>query len=216
MLPEVPNESLDQMERRRRFLSEAFHAFHQPLTALHCGLELSLLKQRSEEEYRHRIEDALQHAGAVLELNKALRELAESTDPGENFGCIELSSLLSGLAEELTLIAEARQVHVKLTCPEDVSVGADPEKVTRHLGNIASVVLNQLEPGGTLHIKVETGEGVVLTVSGKGNQRDGTDGSIQEKISAIRVDAACSYIWALGGEFHKTRTGFRLSLNPLQ
>lgn len=216
MLPEVSDESLEKVERRRQFLSEAFHAFHQPLTALHCGLELSLLKQRSEEEYRQRIADALQHAGAVLELNKALRELAESTDAGENFGRVELAQLLSNLTEQLTVIAEARQVHVKLTCPEDVSVGADPEKFTRHIGNIACVVLNQFEPGGTLHIKVDTGENIVLSVSGKGSRRGGIDNCVQQKLSAIRLDAACSYVWALGGEFHKTRTGFTLSLNPLQ
>jgi hypothetical protein len=70
-------------EQRRRFISEAFHSFHQPLTGLHCGLEIALQKPRTDEEYRGRIADALQNASAILKLNAALRQLVDATDPGE-------------------------------------------------------------------------------------------------------------------------------------
>src|SRR3954465_7105400 len=102
------------VEERRKFLSEAFHTFHQPLTGLHCGLELALQKQRTIEEYRERISDALEHAGAILKLNKALRELVDAADPGERFGTVALAPLLAQLAEELALVADPASVNIEV------------------------------------------------------------------------------------------------------
>ncbi len=215
MLPENPNIA-KQIESRRGFVSEAFHAFHQPLTALHCGLELSLLKQRSEEEYRQRIEDALLNAGSVLHLNKAVRELVEATDPGENLQTIDLPIVLPALAEKIAVVAEASVVRPKISCPERVSIIADPTKLGVHVGNLASILIRALEPGGNLELKVNAdGATAVITIVGKGKQRPTDEANVQRKLDSIRADAACSYFWTLGGEFRRTRSSFTIRLPRL-
>lgn len=217
MLPENSSQTPKQLEARRESISEAFHSFNQPLTALHCGLELCLLKERTGEEYRQRIEDALGNAGTVLQLSKAVRELVEAVDPGEELQPVGLQPLLSTLSEELTVVAEAAVVVLKSSCPDDVAVMADPEKLARHLGNLASIVIRTLEPGGQLQLGALTeGSHVVIAIAGKGKQRDVCDDDLQKKLDAIRVDAASSYAWTLGGEFRKDRSNFTIRLDALK
>ena len=217
MLPENSSQTPKQLEARRESISEAFHSFNQPLTALHCGLELCLLKERTGEEYRERIEDALGNAGTVLQLSKAVRELVEAVDPGEELQPVGLQPLLSTLSEELSVVAEAAVVVLKSSCPNDVAVMADPEKLARHLGNLASIVIRTLEPGGLLQLGALTeGSHVVIAIAGKGKQRDLSDDDLQKKLDAIRVDAAFSYVWTLGGEFRKDRSNFTIRFDALK
>ncbi len=211
MSPETLNKSAKHLESRRKFISEAFHAFHQPLTALHCGIELSLLKPRTEDEYRQRLEDALQNAGSVLQLNKLLRELVEAADPGENFGRVQLYPPLSRLVEELAFVTEAELVELKFSCPENISVEADPDKLMRHFADLANVVIAATEPGGAVHLKVQVeGSRALITFAAKGVHRECREDT---KLNAIRIDAACSYIWTIGGDFKKSKTGFSVGLD---
>jgi len=215
--PKSSNGSTKQLESRRQFLSEAFHSFHQPLTALHCGLELSLLKQRSEQEYRQRIAEALQHAGTVLQLNKALRELAEATDPGENIGRIELRPVLTQLADELALVADAAQVLLKFNCPEELFVSADAEKFSRHIGTLANLIISDLEPESTCVFQGHRDErGIVVELLGEGIHRKNVEDGPEHKLRSIRTDAACSYVWTIGGDLMSTPSGFRITLPALQ
>jgi len=202
----------NRVEERRRFISEAFHSFHQPLTALHCGLELTLLKNRAENEYRNRAEEALSHAGAVLELNKAVRELVESADPGENCGRVELKPLLDQLISELTIPAEAAMVSVGLECPDFTCVRADGLKLAQNIGNLASQLIRSAEPGGSIRLRVRDGAQVTLEMILKAKSRSHDEDGLQAKLDHIRVDSACSYIWTLGGDFRKTKTGYSISL----
>ncbi len=84
-------------ERRREYLSEAFHSLSQPLTALQCGLELAVAVPRSQKEYERRIGEGLQSTGSLREMMSALRELVEAEDPGEDAREIKLSEVLSSL-----------------------------------------------------------------------------------------------------------------------
>lgn len=209
----VSKSQFPHAEHRRKFISEAFHAFHQPLTSLHCGLELSLLKQRTGEEYRERLANALTNASAILELNQALRELVEANDPGEGVGVVELKSFTGQLAEEVTYTAEASLVAVRTVFPSEVSIKADSRKLKLYLGNLASSLVCSLEPGGALRFVVERHDKqVVISIECDGKRRKQRDNDLRQKLDLIRADAACSYTWTLGGEFKKTKTGFTLLL----
>lgn len=218
-MPEVKlmnKPSPKHVEDRRSFISDAFHSFHQPLTALHCGLELSLLKQRDAADYQKRLHDALVSAGAILQLNKALRELVEATDPGENFGPVELKPLLSKLAEELSYAADPGLVAVRMSCPSHVFVGADPNQLLRHLGNLGSILIRPAELGSTLQIKAHCDETLaLLKFNLDGVRRECAEKDLPAKLEQMRFDAACSYMWTIGAEFRKTKRGFAIALPTL-
>jgi len=217
LLPDHLSQTAKRVEARRGYISEAFHSFNQPLTALHCGLELCLLKERSPEEYRERIADALENAGTVLQLSKAVRELVEAVDPGEELQSVELQPALTALSDELAIVAEAAVVGLKLSCQQGVAVFVDPSKLTRHLGNLGSIIIRALEPGGTVQLGVEAGaEYVAIEIAGKGKQRADVDNGLQSKIDTIRIDAANSYAWTLGGEFSKGQNSFMIRLAALK
>lgn len=205
------------VEDRRRFFSEAFHSFNQPLTSLHCGLELILIKPRSEEEYRARTQDALLHAGAILELNTAVRALAESIDPGEKFGRMEMEPFVRQLASDLTVVGETAMVSVKFECNENLSVEADPLKLARNIGNLGSQLIHSAAPGASLALVVRHKNGMAeIAVILEGNRREiEEDGLLQSRLDQIRRDTACSYTWTLGGEFCQTKKGFVISLPAL-
>jgi len=56
---------------------------------------------------------------------------------------------------------------------------------------------------------------VSIALTGKGRQRRDVENGLQYKMDAIRIDAACSYAWTLGGEFTKGDSSFTLRLNAL-
>jgi hypothetical protein len=187
---------------RRRALSEAFHSFHQPLTSLHCGLEIALLKDRTSGEYRERVQDALVHAGTILRLNKALRELVEASDPGERFGSVNARALLGQVIEDVQVVAEPALVAVVLGSVPDVSLKADPLKITRILGQTIAYRVTDLNPGSSLKINSQVlASRLALKIVSEGKLRESRpENDIETKLRAIALDAADAYIQTIGGE----------------
>ncbi|HWR16304.1 MAG TPA: hypothetical protein VN577_15855 [Terriglobales bacterium] len=210
----MPRTSTDHTRERRKAMSEAFHSFHQPLTGLHCGLELALIKANSHDEYRERVEDALARAGTVMELTQAIRELAESTDPGERFGTVDLAPLLAQLVDELSsFAAEQADVRVLLTEMGPAYISADPAKLMRSLGNLIVPLIARLHRGSAIEIramKQESDAVIVVEWKGSGRAQDGAD--TDSKAREIRCDAARSYIWTLGGEIAKGESRLEVRL----
>lgn len=203
-----------QLEERRRAISEAFHSFHQPLTSLHCGLEITLLKPRSEAEYRSRLQDALIHAGAILRLNKVLRELVEAGDPGEQFGIVSLGPLLRQMADDVAYIAEPALVKIAVGKVVDVQIRADQTKLLRMLSHLLASMIGTLLPGGVVKIATRVNKGVVeVHMCTEGSLRDPEEtNALDMKAQAIGWDAARAYVQALGGSMSETDNGLELSL----
>ena len=62
------------------FASSVFHDLSQPLTALHCSLELALLQDQTIEEFRASVEGALRAADRLRQQLLLLRELHDADD----------------------------------------------------------------------------------------------------------------------------------------
>jgi hypothetical protein len=201
------------LEERRKFLSEAFHSLHQPLTGLHCGLELALHKQRSEQEYRQRISEALQHAGEVLKLNKALRELVDAADPGERFGTVALAPLLAQLAGELALVADPAGVKIEVEADSALQLRADPMKLLRSLGNVGSRLISSGVGKAILGIVVTLEQNDVLIsltmTPARASEANGHQG---DKATQIRLDAAQAYLWTIEGDLEWQQNGATIRL----
>jgi two-component system heavy metal sensor histidine kinase CusS len=205
---------LDHQEMRRKFISDAFHTLNQPLTGLHCGLEIALQKPRSEDEYRRRIGDGIEHAGIVFALIRAIRQLVDASDPGECFGSLGLGVLLSQMKSELEVVAETTHVSVTIGDSDGVNVAADPGKLLSSLGGLAASEMEAYGSGGMVEIAVRpNGKQVLVAVEGKGVRRAKAEPeSTTEKLAEIRRHAAISYLWTIGGDCEITSTGMRIEL----
>ena len=203
----------EHFEERRKMISDAFHSLNQPLTGLHCGLEIALQRPRSDSDYRERIGTGLENAGVILQLVRAIRQLVDAADPGERFGTVDLALVVTQLKGELEVVAEALQVKVTVRCDSSCKVKADPTKLMAALGTLADEHLRSATPGTQVEIEVKPeGANVLVTIRReRSGCLAGTDG-LTEKLSEIRSNAACCYLWSVGGEVESVAGGFSITL----
>ena len=187
----------NQVEQRRKMLSDAFHTLNQPLTGLHCGLEIALQKSRSEAEYRQRISSGLENAGAILQLIKAIRQLVDAADPGERFGTVNVSMLMAQLKSELEVVAEAAQVRLEIHDAAEATLSADPGKLISALGTLAAAEIERRKPGAVVEIETAIRKKWLdLSLRAEGLRKPAPIG-ITEKLAEIRRNAAHCYLWTL-------------------
>ena len=200
-------------EERRKFVSEAFHTLNQPLTGLHCGLEIALQRPRSEGEYRKRIGDGLENAGNILELIRAVRQLVDAGDPGERFGTVSLAMVLSQLKNELEVVAETTGVALEVECAGEAQVKADPGRLATCLGALTASEMEGHEAGGQVRLEAVSGKKQVsLRIVGAGPKKAKTVDGKTAKLAEIRRHAGLSYVWAIGGNFEVMPAGLKISL----
>jgi hypothetical protein len=135
-----------ELAPRRDFASSVFHDLSQPLTALHCSLELALLRDQSIEELRSSVEGALQNAERLRQRLLLLRELSDADDPGEVAAPLALDRLLHQLCEDMLPLFESAGRCVQLTC-EPVQVLANQEKLMRGFFYLLEFLLRCASPG---------------------------------------------------------------------
>jgi signal transduction histidine kinase len=96
--------------RDHEFVSEVFHNLSQPLTALHCSLELALRRDRTVEELRGSVQAALEDAERLRQRLLLVRALSDASDPGDLSQPTELTGLVRELQQDmLPLFASAGQ-----------------------------------------------------------------------------------------------------------
>jgi hypothetical protein len=100
----------------RAFVSDLFHAVSQPLTALECGLELSLRRDKSAAEFRTRVETALVNAKLLHRRLLEARALQDATEPGDTSLPIAVKGLLLQLQEDLLPVAKSARVKLDVKC----------------------------------------------------------------------------------------------------
>lgn len=114
----------------RAFVSEVFHSLAQPLTALHCSLELALLQDRSAKEYRASIQAALENAERLRRGLTLARELAEASDPGET-ASVPLLALLEEARQELLPVLSVGSRNLDVRCTGTISVRGNHTNLLR-------------------------------------------------------------------------------------
>ena len=203
----------NHVEERRRFISDAFHTLNQPLTGLHCGLEIALQRPRSEGEYRKRITDGVEHAGQILELIRAVRQLVDAGDPGERFGTVSLGIVLTQVKSELEVLVEATGVALHFDGESSAQVKADPGKLVSALAGLIAGEMEHCGRGERLQVAVKQNRTAVkLVLSGLATgEEQGSDGN-SGKLAEIRRNAAISYLWTIGGIVESLPHELRINL----
>ena len=195
-----------EVENRRRLASEVFHDLSQPLTALHCLLELSLRRDRTVKEFRDSVAIALQNAERLRHRLLCLRELSDAEDPGEISAPVQLDRLMLELQEETIPLFESagRPLEVGFGPAE---VRGNPTKLARAFFYMLSFLARHQREGAvpTIGWNRRDGRWVRILVSGL---RPGSCPPPEEWTSdaGFELEVTGRAFRALGGEFGPAAT----------
>ena len=124
----------DSKASEATFISQVFHDLSQPLTALHCTLDLALQIDGSPEQLRASVQAALDHAERLRQRLLLIRALNDADDPGSLSAPVDMSTLLAQLAEDMVPLFESGGRHFELrTSREPLLVRVNPVRLTRAL-----------------------------------------------------------------------------------
>ena len=136
------------------FASNVFHELSQPLTALHCSLELAFVRDQTIEEFRASVEAALHAAERLRQRLLLLRELSDAEDPGDTSTPLALDQLLQQLREDMLPLFESAGRSFELACAS-VKVAANEAKLMRGFFYLLEFLLRCPSPNHGLSMRGE-------------------------------------------------------------
>jgi len=153
--PAPPVSAIDYAWREKT-ISELFHVISQPLTGLHCLLEVSLLKKQKSDGYRRDIQAAIEAASRLVESLRQARELAEAENPGA-LVALDLTGIVRDVVSEFGPILESSHSNVVANLGDSVWIHGNHERLRRAIFYLFDSVLHDLPLGNDLFITTTSG-----------------------------------------------------------
>lgn len=144
-----------------RFYSAASHELRTPLQALSGHLELALQKDRTPEEYKATIEEALRQTARLVKLTRSLMFLYQ-LDSGARpeAESVDLTAVCTSVLHELRPIARDRGLRVTESPLEKVTVTAPVAHLEVLIRNLLENALRYAENDGEVRVHVGKKPGV--------------------------------------------------------
>jgi hypothetical protein len=111
--PDSAKETVGEHSER---VSEILHALSQPITALECGLELSLRKDKTPSELRTRLSASLATARLLHQRLVEFQALQDATEPGDTSRPVAIQAVLQQLREDYLPVAQSASVELAVKC----------------------------------------------------------------------------------------------------
>ena len=131
-------------------LAHMLHALKQPLTGLHCSLELALVGQRTPEQYVRTLREGLELAGRMSVLVAAIGELVETELDRDEEGDERGRRPAGGDGTKVAPVAETREILFQL----QRDCWCTPRGISwQGRSFVFSIRLLVWQPGGDLRIR---------------------------------------------------------------
>ncbi|MGA9723196.1 MAG: HAMP domain-containing sensor histidine kinase [Candidatus Binatus sp.] len=155
------NSLLDRLERasatERRFASDAAHELRTPLAVLRTGLEVALARERSAEQNRAALGAAHREALSLCRIADELLMLSRLN--GEvmvDRQKLNLRALLSEIRATVGPLAQAREIKLSVSAPEDVFVNGNAGHLRRLIINLLDNALKFTPAGGSIEVGLKS------------------------------------------------------------
>jgi two-component system OmpR family sensor kinase len=176
LIAESLNARLDALaaseKEQQQFIADVSHELRTPLTVLRGSLEVALEEDRSAEEYREAIGNAILEVRHLTRISQNLLLLTrgESGRVTLSFANLDLGRFASETARDLAQAAADREMELEVSAPgRPVYVFADAGRLQQVLHNLIENALQYSNPGGKICVGVAAAPGeALLSVSDTG------------------------------------------------
>jgi signal transduction histidine kinase len=159
-------------KEQQQFIADVSHELRTPLTVLRGSLEVALEEDRSAEEYREAIGNAILEVRHLTRISQNLLLLTrgESGRVTLSFANLDLGRFAAETVRDLAQAAADREMELGVSAPElPVYVFADGGRMQQVLHNLIENALQYTDPGGRIRVGVAAAPGeALLSVSDTG------------------------------------------------
>lgn len=156
-------EHLEQsFESQKSFVANASHELRTPITSILGEAEITLMKERSPEEYKHALQEIV---GSVERLNyiiNSLMELMQTNLDNKDFQSIRIDELIWEIADELAFKTNTDPVKIVYDLPTDQS-----KRTLQGNRQLLFIAINNILKNA---VKFSVGQEVLCTVGYKNQQ----------------------------------------------
>lgn len=147
----------DSFKRERQFIADVAHELKTPLSTMKSSLEIALTRDRTNDDYKKVIEEALLETDQLSLTLKNVLDLAWSETPSEikSKKRFNLSQLIDDLYEIAQKMALKKKIGVKLTTRKNIFISGFKDKLARALLNIIDNALKFSPNGGKIELLLE-------------------------------------------------------------
>lgn len=158
------------------FYPEVLHTLSQSVTALECGLELSLLNDTTVEEYCTRIESLLETAQNLRQRFSELRAMQDAANPGDTSLAVPIDKILAELRDGFAGVAHARNVRISVKSAQ-AAVFGNATRLHAGLFQLLDFLLAHTGSGGIVRVVCRP---IVSGVMVEFHSTSGDKSSVQE------------------------------------
>lgn len=153
------NELLDRLDvafkRERQFIADVAHEMKTPIATLRSSFEVTLQKERSNEEYKKIITDSISETDRLTTTLKDVLDLAWSEVPNESLrDRFDLSELMYEMSEIAQKLAIKKQISVIYTIAPHIQMLGFRERLGRAILNIIDNAMKYTSHKGRVHISL--------------------------------------------------------------
>ncbi len=154
------NDLLDRLDiafkRERQFIADVAHEMKTPIATLRSSFEVTLHKERTNEEYKKIIEDSIVETDRLTTTLRDVLDLAWSEVPNETLrNKFDLSELMNEMTEIAQKLALKKQINLHNSITPHIQIRGFRDRLGRAIINIIDNAIKYTSHSGNISISLK-------------------------------------------------------------